>query len=68
MKAKDEYSEQQKSVVMEVVTIAGERVYILVYRICHELTVEIKFLNESWKVLLSEPLASLIKFWQDEFK
>ena len=29
------------------------------YRICHELTVEI---NESWKMLLTEPLASLITF------
>ena len=31
-------------------------------RICHVLTVEIK-LNESWKMLFSEPLASLIKFY-----
>ena len=34
------------------------------YRICHELTDEIKIiLNESWKMLLSKPLASLITFF-----
>ena len=34
------------------------------YRICYELTVEIKTLNESWKMLLSEPSVSLITFFK----
>ena len=37
----------------------------VIYRICHELTAEIKIvLNVSWKILLSEPLAGLVTFFR----
>ena len=42
--------------------------HVLIYRTCHELTVEIRFLlNKSWKMLLSEPLVVLIIFFRTSF-